>query len=142
MRKHRHAEKTCFDSFGSTQYWTPVDVVGRKSGELSWLQNRVKVATKWAMLFDGSQYQVSDRFHHSLSQFGLHNMRSSDEATDMFSTSFEALWSRLMTTPDECSGGMQGDVLKLSTSHSRNIKMPNFACWMTTYLSYAGFAPG
>ena len=46
---------------------------------------------------------------------------------------FDELWNRLMAAPELHDDEIQDDVLDLATHHARNIKMPNFARWMTIF---------
>ena len=54
-----------------------------QKSHLTCLQKRAKVADRWAALFDRKQYKFSNRFLHTLSMFGLHNMRGSDEGMEL-----------------------------------------------------------
>ena len=46
-------------------------------------RKHAKVAINWQALFGGERCLFSERFHRTLSIFGLHNMRGSDECMEM-----------------------------------------------------------
>ena len=50
---------------------------------LTRLQAQAQVTNEWSKHFSERQCNLSDRFLRTLAQFGLHNMRGSDEATEM-----------------------------------------------------------
>ena len=71
------------EAYGSAQYWAPAGVIGFAKHHLTRLQQRAKVADRWSALFDGKQCRFSNRFLRTLSMFGLHNMRGSDEGMEL-----------------------------------------------------------
>ena len=46
---------------------------------------------------------------------------------------FEELWSRLMASPELRNNDTLDDVTELISTHAWNIKIPNFARWMTIF---------
>ena len=70
-------------SYGPDQHWIRSGVTAIATHHLSRLQKQAEVSTKWSALFDGERCTFSDRFHRTLSTFGLHNMRGSDEGMEM-----------------------------------------------------------
>ena len=70
-------------SYGLDQHWIRTGAVTIRSGELTLLRRRAKVAEEWAKLFDGKKCKLSNRFLSTLTQFGLHNMRGSDEGAEL-----------------------------------------------------------
>ena len=70
-------------TFGSDHHWIRAGAVAIRSGELTLLRRKCKIVEKWAKCFEGQICKMSDRFLRTLAQFGLHNMRGSDEATEL-----------------------------------------------------------
>jgi len=70
-------------TYGPDQHWIRSGVTAIATNHLSRLQKQAEVSTNWSALFDGERCTFSDRFHRTLSTFGLHNMRGSDEGMEM-----------------------------------------------------------
>jgi hypothetical protein len=70
-------------TYGPDQHWIRSGVTAIATHHLSRLQKQAEVSTNWSALFDGERCTFSDRFHRTLSTFGLHNMRGSDEGMEM-----------------------------------------------------------
>jgi len=70
-------------SHGSNQCWIPAGSTAYPSNHLTHLKKQAKIVANWQALFDGGQCLFSERFIRTLSQFSLHNMRGSDEGTEM-----------------------------------------------------------
>ena len=71
------------NKYGPVSYWAPSGVTGVPNSQLAHLKTRAKVSDEWLKLFGGQRCKFSDRFLRTLTQFGLHNMRGSDEAATM-----------------------------------------------------------
>ena len=68
---------------GPNQCWVPAGITVYAANHLARLQQRAKVFDRWVALFSKKKCLFSNQFLRTLTEFGLHNMRGSDEGMEL-----------------------------------------------------------
>ena len=63
--------------------WIPAGCTAYPINHLSRLKKQAQITANWEALFDGGKCLFSEIFLRTISQFSLHNIRGSDEGTEM-----------------------------------------------------------
>ena len=83
------------------------------------------------ILHEDGGSELLDVIHSLVIEKIVNSTKWQMEGSSSNETAFEETWSRLMAALED--EGMVDEITELSTSHAKNIKMPNFARWMTIF---------